>query len=97
MSAYCFPFATSANSRQDDVSALVDLSDDIRQARRRRIHEIQRERTSLPPPLAAGERRPAPPMPERGHSPRRRPPERPRERELVLEDRRRRPPGRSEW
>ncbi|KAE8349963.1 hypothetical protein BDV28DRAFT_50372 [Aspergillus coremiiformis] len=34
----------------DDVSALVDLSEDIRRARRRRIQEIHRERTSMPPP-----------------------------------------------
>ncbi|KAE8377208.1 hypothetical protein BDV26DRAFT_264126 [Aspergillus bertholletiae] len=39
----------------DDVSALVDLSEDIRRARRRRIQEIHRERSSMPPP--------APPVP----------------------------------
>lgn len=40
----------------EDVSALVDLSEEIRRARRRRIQEIHRERTSLPPP-------PPPPVP----------------------------------
>ena len=33
---------------QDDIDELVELSDDIRSARRRRIREIQRERASVP-------------------------------------------------
>lgn len=78
------------------MSALVDLSDDIRQARRRRIHEIHRERTSLPPPLVPVGRRSAPLLMDRVPSPRR---GIPRGRELIVEESRRRrpPPPRYEW
>ncbi|KAJ5833766.1 hypothetical protein N7474_002077 [Penicillium riverlandense] len=41
-----------------DIDELVDLSDEIRQARRRRIREIHRERASLPPPSASLDRLP---------------------------------------
>ncbi|PIG87118.1 conserved glutamic acid rich protein [Aspergillus arachidicola] len=82
----------------DDVSALVDLSEDIRRARRRRIQEIHRERSSMPPPAP-----PAPPAAMPGEPPLMldrpmSPPFRPREerrmkqRELV-DDRRGRPPS----
>lgn len=33
---------------QDDIDELVELSDEIRSARRRRIQDIQRERASVP-------------------------------------------------
>ncbi|RJE24053.1 hypothetical protein PHISCL_03589 [Aspergillus sclerotialis] len=90
----------------EDVSALVDLSDDIRHARRRRIHEIHRERTSMPPPLPPAERRSGPLLMDRERVPsprlrlrdeRERP--RLRDREMVVEDsRRRRPlPPRYDW
>ena len=39
----------STNTKQEDVAALVELSDQIRHARRRRIHEINRGRGSYPP------------------------------------------------
>lgn len=35
---------------QRDIDELIELSDQIRSARRRRIREMQRERASLPPP-----------------------------------------------
>lgn len=81
---------------QDDVSALVDLSEDIRRARRRRIQEIHRERSSMPPPAP-----PAPPAAMPGEPPlmldrpmsppfRHREERRMKQRELV-EDRRGRP------
>ncbi|GMG14542.1 unnamed protein product [Aspergillus oryzae] len=80
----------------DDVSALVDLSEDIRRARRRRIQEIHRERSSMPPPAP-----PAPPAAMPGEPPlmldrpmsppfRHREERRMKQRELV-EDRRGRP------
>ncbi|KAE8364571.1 hypothetical protein BDV27DRAFT_112543 [Aspergillus caelatus] len=80
----------------EDVSALVDLSEDIRRARRRRIQEIHRERSSMPPPAP-----PPPPAAMPGEPPLMldrpmSPPFRPREerrmkqRELV-DDRRGRP------
>ncbi|KAE8157042.1 hypothetical protein BDV40DRAFT_61543 [Aspergillus tamarii] len=80
----------------EDVSALVDLSEDIRRARRRRIQEIHRERSSMPPPAP-----PPPPAAMPGQPPLMldrpmSPPFRPREerrmkqREL-LDDRRGRP------
>lgn len=79
---------------QDDIAALVDLSEDIRRARRERIHEIHRERASLPPPPA--------PIPVRTPLMLERPPlprhpweeEKIRERDLVIEERR---PARGRW
>ncbi|KAL5042685.1 hypothetical protein BDW71DRAFT_210927 [Aspergillus fruticulosus] len=81
----------------DEVSALVEDSDTIRRARRRRIKEIQRERASLPPssrrspnksaPLLA-ERPPsppAPPSPPRQHRQDRREERRKRDREQERE------------
>ncbi|KAJ9290241.1 hypothetical protein DTO021C3_2240 [Paecilomyces variotii] len=80
--------------RYDDIAALVDLSEDIRRARRERIHEIHRERASLPPPPA--------PIPVRTPLMLERPPlprhpweeEKIRERDLVIEERR---PARGRW
>lgn len=82
------------------MSALVDLSDDIREARRRRIHEIHRERTSLPPPFVPVGRTSTPLLMDRAPSPRLRMREGvPRGRELIVEESRRRrpPPPRYEW
>ncbi|KAE8146462.1 hypothetical protein BDV25DRAFT_49718 [Aspergillus avenaceus] len=45
----------------EEVSALVDMSEDIRRARRRRIQEIHRERASMPPPPPAPEEMPVKP------------------------------------
>ncbi|KAL4920875.1 hypothetical protein BDW62DRAFT_175468 [Aspergillus aurantiobrunneus] len=53
----------------DDVSALVEHSDDIRRARRRRIQEIQRERASVPPSSRRSPNKSAPALPERPPSP----------------------------
>lgn len=48
-----------------DIDELVELSDEIRHARRRRIHEMQRERASIPPrPVSWADR--APPRPAMG-------------------------------
>ncbi|PLB45914.1 hypothetical protein P170DRAFT_439613 [Aspergillus steynii IBT 23096] len=73
----------------DDVSSLVELSEDIRRARRRRIHEMERERASKnPPPVAVPEKGP-PLLLDRPMSPPRRSREgrKMKERELVVEDR----------
>ncbi|KAL2220126.1 hypothetical protein M432DRAFT_674956 [Thermoascus aurantiacus ATCC 26904] len=76
--------------RYEDIAALVDLSEEIRAARRERIHEIHRERVTLPPlpavPLPPPAPRPPPP-------PRSWDEERSREHELVVEKRRRTPSG----
>ncbi|KAL4941594.1 hypothetical protein BDV06DRAFT_178358 [Aspergillus oleicola] len=53
----------------EDVNALVEHSDDIRRARRRRIQEIQRERASLPPPSRRSPNKSASMLPERPPSP----------------------------
>ncbi|CAG7915532.1 unnamed protein product [Penicillium olsonii] len=42
---FIFSYLTS-----DDIDELVELSDEIRSARRRRIRDMQRERSSYPPP-----------------------------------------------
>jgi hypothetical protein len=80
---------------------LVDLSDDIRRARRERIHEIRRERETLPPlPVLPGPPPPLPPiaprapplMLERGPALEPYPWEdrvREREREVIIEEGRR--------
>ncbi|KAL4925748.1 uncharacterized protein BDV17DRAFT_178097 [Aspergillus undulatus] len=74
----------------DDVNALVEHSDDIRRARRRRIQEIQRERASMPPPSRRSPNKSASTLPERPPSPPM-PPLPPRlHRENRREDRRRR-------
>ena len=39
---------TNSFSPQEDIDELVELSDEIRSARRRRIRDIQRERSSVP-------------------------------------------------
>ncbi|KAH8423521.1 uncharacterized protein LDX57_001281 [Aspergillus melleus] len=73
----------------DDVSSLVELSEDIRRARRRRIHEMERERAlKHPPPMPIPEKAP-PLLLDRPMSPPRRSGERRKmkERELVVEDR----------
>ncbi|PKY06343.1 hypothetical protein P168DRAFT_110063 [Aspergillus campestris IBT 28561] len=73
----------------DDVSALVEMSEDIRQARRRRIQEIHQERASMA-------EKPSQPIldkpPSPSPSPRFRPREERRVRERIDESRR---PGRS--
>ncbi|KAL4904495.1 hypothetical protein BDW74DRAFT_25425 [Aspergillus multicolor] len=76
----------------DDVSALVEDSDNIRRERRRRIKEIQRERAFLPPPSSSrrSPNKPAPMLAERPPSPPV-PPSSPRQhRENRREERRRR-------
>ncbi|RLL98133.1 hypothetical protein CFD26_106742 [Aspergillus turcosus] len=81
--------------RYDDISALVELSEDIRRARRQRIQEINRERASMrlpfvpEPPVS-----PAPVLPGRPPSPRLRGRDERRlkkERELIIEEGRWRP------
>ncbi|CAI7625498.1 unnamed protein product [Penicillium glandicola] len=54
-SYYIFSYLQSTASsdsdsfwQQDDIDELIDLSDEIRSARRRRIRDIQRERDSVP-------------------------------------------------
>ncbi|PWY90843.1 hypothetical protein BO70DRAFT_283431 [Aspergillus heteromorphus CBS 117.55] len=92
-----------------DVDALIERSEEIRRARRRRILEIHRERESMPPapsrppplmPLPAAEKAPPllldhhpPPPPPRFFRDERRK----KERDLAVEGGRRRPPPRSEW
>ncbi|PYH98687.1 hypothetical protein BO71DRAFT_480189 [Aspergillus ellipticus CBS 707.79] len=94
---------------QGDVDALIERSEEIRCARRRRIQEIHRERASMPPApappplmaLPAAEKAPPllldhhpPPPPPRFFRDERRK----KERDLVVEGSRRRPPPRSsEW
>ncbi|PYI14993.1 hypothetical protein BO99DRAFT_269451 [Aspergillus violaceofuscus CBS 115571] len=46
---------------KEQVDALIEHSEDIRRARRRRVQEIHRERTSLPPPTAPVPHPPPPP------------------------------------
>lgn len=76
---------------QDDVSSLVELSEEIRRERRRRIHEMERERASKhPPPVPVPVPDKGPPLLlDRPMSPPRRPKEgrKLKERELVVEDR----------
>ncbi|PYH48742.1 uncharacterized protein BP01DRAFT_353052 [Aspergillus saccharolyticus JOP 1030-1] len=90
---------------KEEVDALIEQSEDIRRARRRRVQEIHRERTSLPPPTAPVPPPPPPPPasektgPLLLDSP---PPRFPREerwrteREKVAEGGRWRPPPRAE-
>lgn len=81
-SAACLMDWTNLTFWQSDIDELADLSDDIRRARRRRIREMHRERTSLPPP-------PRPPPLERfPPRPRMLEEKRIREREWILDSRR---------
>ncbi|PYI06169.1 hypothetical protein BO78DRAFT_470184 [Aspergillus sclerotiicarbonarius CBS 121057] len=87
---------------QEDVDALIEVSEDIRRARRRRIQEIHRERASMPlgrPPLipAADKTGPLlldhPPCPPRFVRDERRK----KERDVVVEGNRWRPPRSERW
>ncbi|KAL2852184.1 hypothetical protein BJX68DRAFT_61133 [Aspergillus pseudodeflectus] len=82
-----------ANLHPDEVSDLIEESDHIRRARRRRLQEIQRER-AVPPPSRRAPAKPAapPPPPERAPSP----PRYHREDRRYRDDRRRREPQRDE-
>ncbi|OJJ48385.1 hypothetical protein ASPZODRAFT_1579904 [Penicilliopsis zonata CBS 506.65] len=76
--------------RYEDIAALVELSDKIRRARRRRIHEIHRERLSMPPaPILALAPPPPPPPPLLEMA---RPPPLP-----AISDRKRLPAPRRSW
>ncbi|KAL3468597.1 hypothetical protein BJX64DRAFT_246330 [Aspergillus heterothallicus] len=60
-----------SNLHPDEVSDLIEDSDEIRRARRRRLQEIRRERASVPPSRRASAKpvAPPPPPPERIPSP----------------------------
>ncbi|PWY96424.1 hypothetical protein BO94DRAFT_580272 [Aspergillus sclerotioniger CBS 115572] len=86
---------------QEDVDALIELSEDIRRARRRRIQEIHRERASMPlgpPPLMATADKTGPLLLDHPAGPPRfvRDERRKKERDVVVEGNRWRPPPRSE-
>ncbi|KAL2849223.1 hypothetical protein BJY01DRAFT_245990 [Aspergillus pseudoustus] len=84
-----------SNLHPNEVSDLIEESDEIRRARRRRLQEIHRERASVPPSSRRAPTKPAappPPPPERVPSP----PRYHREDRKYRDDRRRREREREE-
>ncbi|KAL2822198.1 hypothetical protein BDW59DRAFT_107301 [Aspergillus cavernicola] len=87
-----------SNLHPDDVSGLIEHTDEIRRARRRRIKEIHRERASLPPSSRRAANKSAPVPPDQAPSPPRLPrepspprhPQEPSPPRRYREDRRRR-------